>query len=374
MKITFPDYGNSILSLISSVLAHFGVPGRHGGLPLLDQLLAKPVKNTVIILFDGMGSDFVDCVLPDDGFLRTHKVADLSSVYPCTTAAATTTLMSGLSPLEHGWLGWSAWFREYGRIVDLFLDRDSFSGAAVIPSPAGQLLAYESILPQILQARPGRLQGHKIMPPFDPEGVDSAAAMVDRIKACCQLEGDQLILAYWHEPDTLMHNEGPYSEAVRKEMIAYDQMLAKLCCELPDTRLIITADHGQVEITQEIYLDEIPDLNDCLILPPSLEGRAASLFVKPDRLDEFAKIFNDLFGSCFLLLTRQEVFAKELFGSGMPHRKVGDFVGDFLACATGPAMIRYHSLFNRPRNIFRGHHAGLLHEEMVVPLIYAENR
>jgi hypothetical protein len=373
MELTFPDYSNSILNLISSILGHFGVSPRHPGLPLLDARMARPAKNTVMILFDGMGSDLADRCLPAGGFMRSHKIADLSSVYPCTTAAATTTLMTGLSPLEHGWLGWNAWFREYGRFVDLFLDRDSFSGASISPSPAQMLLPFEDVASQISKVQQDRLQIQKVMPPFDPDGVDSAARMIARIKAACRQDGRQLVLAYWHEPDTLMHNEGPYSETVGREMLMHDHMLEELHDELPDTRIIITADHGQVEITKEIFIDEIPALHECLILPPSLEGRAASFFVKPGRLQEFAAIFGEKLGDCFMLLPRQEVFSRNLFGSGTPHRKVDDFVGDFLACATGSVMLRYHSLFKRPRNTFKGHHAGLCHEEMVVPLIYAES-
>lgn len=65
----------------------------------------------------------------------------------------------------------------------------------------------------------------------------------------------------------------------------------------------------------------------------------------------------------------EEVFASGLFGPGTLHRKIDDFVGDYLACATGQTILRYRSLFNRPRTPFKGHHAGLCVEEMMVPLI-----
>ncbi len=372
MGIVFPNYTNSILNLVASVLHSFGAPCRHPGLSSLDALLAKPYKNKILMVLDGLGSELLDRMLPEDGFLRSHKTADLSSVYPCTTTAATTTLLSGLSPLEHGWLGWSAWFREFGRIVDLFLDRDSFSGAAITPSPAQLMLPFSDLVSQIGKIAADSIHFQKVMPPFDPNGVNNMLQMAARIKDFCSQDGNQLILAYWHEPDTLMHNEGPYSEVVRQELISFDQILAKLFSELDDTLLIITADHGQIEVAREIYLDEIPELHNCLILPPSLESRAVSLFVKPAKLEYFASAFNDRFGDCYLLLPRQDVFERGLFGNGIPHKKVDDFLGDFLACATGQSIIRYHSLFNRPRFAFKGHHAGLCAEEMIVPLIIAK--
>ncbi|UKI50367.1 MAG: hypothetical protein L6U99_02720 [Clostridium sp.] len=37
---------------------------------------------------------------------------DLISIYPSTTAAATTAAISGLAPLESGWTGWQNYVKE----------------------------------------------------------------------------------------------------------------------------------------------------------------------------------------------------------------------------------------------------------------------
>ena len=372
MAIYYPKYDHSILGIVSSLLKSYGVASHHTGLTLLDSPLGRGHKNMIFLILDGLGSEYFDQMLPIDSFLRRHKVTDLSSVYPCTTAAATTTLSSGLSPLEHGWLGWSPWFREYGRVIDLFLDRDSYSGAPVTPSPGPLLMPYQDIVSLIQQAAGTGLEINRLMPSFAPDGFGSLEAMLLRMREICQSDGRQLILAYWHQPDTLMHNEGPWSEAVRCDLEQTDTLLGDLFQSLDDALLIVTADHGHITVEREIFLDEIPELNDCLILPPSLETRAVSLFVKPDCKAVFAARFEDLLGDSFLLLPREEVFQRGLFGSGTPHRKVDDFIGDFLACGIGNDIIRYHTPFNRPHTPFRGHHAGLRDEEMIVPLVIAE--
>jgi predicted AlkP superfamily pyrophosphatase or phosphodiesterase len=128
MSIIYPDYTHSILNLASSILHAYGAPFGHPTLPSLDAVLAENHKNRIFLILDGMGSEFVRRQLEPDGFFRRCQVDELTSVYPCTTTAATTSMLSGLSPLEHGWLGWSPWFREYGRILDVYLDRDSLSG------------------------------------------------------------------------------------------------------------------------------------------------------------------------------------------------------------------------------------------------------
>jgi len=371
MAIFFPEYDHSILSVVSSFMNAFGVACPHNRLQLLDDPLSKSHKNTIFLLLDGLGSEYFDQLLPGDGFLRQHKIADLSSVYPCTTTAATTTLSSGLSPLEHGWLGWSPWFREYGRVIDLFLDRDSYSGAPVAPSPGKLLMPYHDIIPLINQVAGTDLGIHRLMPSFSPDGFGSLETMLVRAREICGLDGPQMILAYWHQPDTLMHNDGPFSESVRRDLALTDARLGDFFQSIEDSLLIVTADHGHTPIEREIFLDEIAELNDCLILPPSLETRAVSLFVKPSCKAEFAARFEDQFAESFLLLTHESVFQRGLFGPGTPHRKVDDFIGDFLACGIGHSIIRYHTPFNRPHTPFLGHHAGLRREEMIVPLVVA---
>ncbi|ULQ60770.1 hypothetical protein K7I13_05745 [Brucepastera parasyntrophica] len=44
-----------------------------------------------------------------------------------------------------------------------------------------------------------------------------------------------------------------------------------------------------------------------------------------------------------------------------------------MACATGTRMLRYRALNGKERPGMKGHHAGLLEQEMIVPLIVACN-
>jgi len=105
------DYNNSLLALIASVQKHYGVPTSHKTLKTLDDLLEKNYKNVVVMLFDGLGTAVLKKHLPEEAFLRRHLKETISSVFPPTTVAATVTLGSGLSPIEHGWLGWSLYFK-----------------------------------------------------------------------------------------------------------------------------------------------------------------------------------------------------------------------------------------------------------------------
>ena len=166
--IVFPDYPNSLLGAISSVLRHYGVQDTHATLPELDQALQKGPRNVVFMIFDGLGVDMLEHDLAPDDFFRRHLCRELTSVYPSTTAAATTTYNSGLSPLEHGSLGWSLYFKEYCRCIDIFPNQDSFSGEEIAGGRANdRFLSYKTIYERIAEAGSG-VHTYNLQPSFIP--------------------------------------------------------------------------------------------------------------------------------------------------------------------------------------------------------------
>jgi hypothetical protein len=120
--------------------------------------------------FDGMGSAILNRHLPRDSFFRANKLRDISSVFPPTTAAATVSLESGLSPIEHGWLGWCLYFAELGTNVNIF--PNTLAGSGGVPAApyhvAGKFMPYE--VGDYLAVAAGRLSieytGGKGRPPF----------------------------------------------------------------------------------------------------------------------------------------------------------------------------------------------------------------
>jgi hypothetical protein len=70
-------------------------------------------------------------------------------------------------------------------------------------------------------------------------------------------------------------------------------------------------------------------------------------------------------------MTSEEAMDSGLFGRGTPHKRLKDFLGDYVALATGKRML----WFRDEQGQSSGHkaaHAGLLPEEMTVPLILIE--
>ena len=146
-----PDYDNSLLSVTTSLLKYYGISSPHASLPELDNILAaKAYKNIVFMVLDGFGSYVMDTHLAKEDFLQRHKIRDISSVYPCTTTAATTTMHSGLSPLEHGWIAWACDFKETDECLELFSGKTFHTKKAPAhPVVPAKILSYETILQKI---------------------------------------------------------------------------------------------------------------------------------------------------------------------------------------------------------------------------------
>jgi hypothetical protein len=164
-----------------------------------------------------------------------------------------------------------------------------------------------------------------------------------------------------------MHKNGCHSERTKAHIVLFDKQVEQLAANLSDTLLIVTADHGLIDVN-DVLIQDYPEIGECLAVPLNREPRSLSLFVKPEYKDIFPERWERQFGQDFELMTAAAALEQGLFGSGIPHVRVNDFLGDYLALATGSI-----SLWNRDEdgkaNDFKAAHAGLRHEEMVVPLI-----
>ena len=153
----FADYQNGLVNLSASILKSFGVEPTHPTLPQMDALLARPFRNVVVMLLDGMGADTVRSLLPPDGFFNTHMEGVLSSVFPPTTTAATIALMAGRMPCETGWLGWKQYFPALDRIVVPFTNTDYYTKEPITACHAASTyIPWDSIFDAIDGAGVGR--------------------------------------------------------------------------------------------------------------------------------------------------------------------------------------------------------------------------
>ena len=196
----YADYENSIVNLSCSILQYFGAKSEHSTLEYIDELLKGEYKNVVIILLDGLGVDALQYHLAKNGFFRKHLIREYSSVFPPTTTAATTSLESGLTPFEHGWLGWSMYFSEVDKIVNAFVntEKDTNIQAADF-HVANQFIPYETIYKKIKDA--GMANAYSVSK-FGSNRIKLFDELVDEIIRLCATSEKKYIYGYWENPDS----------------------------------------------------------------------------------------------------------------------------------------------------------------------------
>lgn len=136
--------------------------------------------------------------------------------------------------------------------------------------------------------------------------------------------------------------------------------------------MIVSADHGHQNISESIDILELEEIQDCLIIPPTLESRMVGFFVKDNRRKEFERTFNRLFKDNFILYSKEELFKSNLLGYGNKHKKLEDFVGDYVAIAVSDVRIKLGTYLSREMkhpDEKKSTHCGLTRNEMEVPLI-----
>jgi len=374
--LVFPDYDRSILSIISSVMRYYGADCAYPTLPEIDEMLKTQPKHVMLLVLDGLGDVELAKALPENAYLRRNISARVTSVFPSTTTAATTAYATGLSPLEHGWLAWMLYMKEYATDVVTFMQNTHHTRKPVDgPYPAAHLMPYETAFEKIRTVNEN-VRTHSIypFPSYSERGAHAVWHASDFSQFCtflkriASVDEPSFTHAYWTQPDAAMHDFGVGSPEALAHYKEINRLLEMTREKLPDTLLIISSDHGLVNAAEQIDLAQDADLMDTLVMPFMMESRAAAFYVKPHRKADFERIFREKYGDDFLLMSREEVYSSGIFGRGTPHRKFDDFIGDYIACATGTKVFNY-SLPGQKMRKMAGYHAGLTEAEMRVAVI-----
>lgn len=365
-KFLLHSYDKCIVNLANSILSNFGVQPDGTTLSMADEFLNKKYKNVVVLLLDGLGTNILMSNASENGFLRNHFLASIDTVFPPTTVAATTSIISGMQPIEHAWLGWDCYYPQIDKNVTVFLNTEQGTDKpAAEYNVAWRYCGYKSVVDKINEA------GKKAynVTPFAPPFCKDFDEICNQIVKLCDEDEEKYIYAYWNQPDSVMHKCGCKSKEAKQEIRYLEETIVEMSEKLSDTLLIITADHGHID-GKNVVITDYPAIMDCLVRLPSIEPRALNLFVKEDKREQFEHEFNKEFGEAFILLSKNEIYEEQLFGTGMLHENVDAMIGDYIAIAVSDLTI-----FNTKEEADEiiGVHAGYTREEIEIPIIVYES-
>ena len=319
--------------------------------------LPDRADRVVLILLDAFGRAFLDRFRHP--LLARLTVCPLDTQFPSTTTAHVTTMHSGLPVERHGLYEWNVYEPALDAIITPL--RFEFAGGG---SLSGHLDPRDLVPDEPCLYE--RLATHGVVSLvyqpdlFSPSIFDSAAvraadmrpyrefgpAVEDALRCVAALERGYAYV-YFHAIDLVGHVSGPssadFAEAVR---LALDAIEAALLHRSDDTLVLLTADHGQIDVDPEriIWLDDL----DPALAEVRPAGSARDVFL---HADVSAAVSDQL----------EVVRAEDLFTDIGPRLRARL---PEVCVLPPPGRTAWIRRFADPATRFRGHHGGRTPDEM----------
>lgn len=359
------NYNECLTNLACSIRKYFGLEYKHNTLNYIDELLeSKKPKNVVTILCDGMGSKIIDRVLDENTFLISNRLKDITTVFPATTVAATTSMMTGLNPVESGMLGWDMYFKDIDKTITTFLNSEKgdfeYKPLQEAIDFKEKHMKTKSIMDEINEQT--QYKGYTLFP-FGDNAYTDLDDLFNIIIEKCNEDGKKYIYAYSTEPDSTMHELGTDCVEAKEIILDLNKRIESLSKKLENVIIFVVADHGHKNVIN-IDLNEYPDVVECLTRNTSIEPRAVNFFIKPEKKEEFEILFKKYFSNDFDLYDKEDIISSKLFGDGEENEIFRDSLGDYLAIAKTDKTILYIG-----SEVLKSQHAGYTDDEIYVPLI-----
>lgn len=337
-------------------------------------------KHILFILSDGMGSNLID-KLDDNSILKSNNLMDLQTVNPSTTGCAIPSILTGEYPATHGMLGWFSYNRERDMcyLPILFIERDS-----------GKSLKEFGITEDDIYKTPSALnslnrKAFALFPSYMVDSSFSSFAAKTRIgyedirdafkkykEEVLSLEEETYTYMYLPHVDSAEHEFGVYTKEVDEKLKTIEEEVETLVNEFKsekDLEIIITADHGQTDVTHEPIRMDFEKYKKYFYAWPGIDAGTATYYVKEEMKSEFEKEFERDYEGKMFLHSIEEVIENNLFGNEPLSEYMKSNLGEYISfCNQG--MMFGNCVIEDPEMLaLKGTHSGLGLDEVMIPFI-----
>jgi hypothetical protein len=364
-----PRYGDrSLADLLPSVLGALGLPGEENVLGL------PQASRYCVLLVDGLGWNLLKSHPVQTPFLSSLPGREVTCGVPSTTATSLTSLGTGLPPGRHGVLGYTTRVPGRDEIFNALKWEPRLDPATYQPHPSLFERAHRAgVLAAVLGERRFRETGltkAALRGPF--RAADSYGERVAVAAEQTRAGDSALVYVYDSDLDHTGHQSGCRSAAWRHQLVMVDRFAEELYDALPDDAvLIVTGDHGMVDVPPEHRVDvgDHPALCDGVSLIAG-EARFRHVYTRDgdhsNAADVRATWAQVLGPDHAMVVTREE--AVDLGWFGAVENRVLDRIGDVVANVHGRCAVEHRGVFPVETKLV-GLHGAISADEMLVPLL-----
>jgi hypothetical protein len=360
-----PDYsGPNLTGIIPGCL--LGTSGRR---PNWFPQPLQEAERIVLLVIDGLGYEQLQRHAHIAPNLMSLVGGSITTIAPSTTASALTSLVTGASPAEHGIVGYRMdmgdsimnSLRWWSDTRDL---RKVHPPATVQPIPPFVGMTIPVVSRAELEGSAfteAHLRGSR------PCGWRAASSIVAQ---CANLisSGEKFVYAYYDGIDKIAHERG-FGAYYDSEIAATDWLVGSLLNSLPSgTTLAITADHGQVQVDDNVV--HLSDDIKASLHHQSGEGRFRWLHAKRGQESDLLQIATDSYSDIAWVASRDQVIEEAWLGPARGGRiadQVKRRLGD-VALVPFTATTFDDPLDSGPFSLIC-RHGSLTADEMFVPFL-----
>lgn len=362
-----PVEGPRTLADVSlAAAAAVGVPG------FTDRLGFGDARHVVLCLVDGLGWQSFRQHLDIAPHLAGLGGSSVNAPFPSTTPVGLGSLGTGLLAGEHGLVGASFEYPETGRVLAPLQWGSRPTPVAVQPEPTVfERVRRAGIRMTTLSAPDYEDSGltRAVLRGADYRGVEDMDQRCSVVREILASDVPSFTYVYWPELDRVGHESGVESAEWRDALRRVDRLVERLIGELvPGALLVVTADHGMVDIPAErrVQLEDDPRLS-AGVRRWAGEPRARHVYVADGAAQDVLATWHSVLGDRAHVLSRAEAVDRGLFGPLDPA--LADRIGDVLAVPHAGWMLA--SRTDPTISQLTGQHGGLTPDEILIPALTA---
>lgn len=336
-------------------------------------------KKILFVLVDGMGYYKVKS-LEDTSILKENLKMKIQTVNPTSTACVLTSIASANYPSIHGVFGWWQYLKEKNiNFCTLpFVERKTgikLSDKGIdVKDVFGDKSAISTLKYKINVCMPRELIGSEFSKWFygktaDTHGFYSIKEGFLNLSKKISNDKESFSYMYIDGLDYTSHKYGTKSKEVQDIIDEIEKGIYKLKEENPDTTIVVTADHGQVDMVNMIYLNQKTDYTKYFYALPSIDTRMISFFVKDEFKEEFESVFSKEFKEDVIFLKKEEIEKFNIFGNTKLSNKSKKAIGEYVAIIVNNKFMISDKLNLEDEIDTKGNHSGLTAQETTIPLI-----
>ena len=358
-----PDYaGPNVRGIVPALMAPRGAAA-----PAWLPAAASSARQVVLLVVDGLGWEQLRERAHLAPALSAMTGGPITSVAPSTTSTALTSITTGLTPGEHGIVGYRLdiagevinmlrWWGPHGDVRRQVEPRHTQPFAPVLGESVPVVSKAELEGSAFTEAH---LRGSR------PKGYRAVSSLPVTIGELLRA-GERFVYAYYDGIDKIAHERGfgPFYDA---ELRTVDRLVSDVIDVLPDgAALLVTADHGQVDVGERIVHPQADLL--ALTRHQSGEGRFRWLHAKPGAADDLLAAARQHHGDTAWVHSRAELIEAGWFGP-VVSPPVAARYGDVALVPHAP--ISFHDPADSGPFPLVCRHGSLTSAEMRVPLLAA---